>query len=410
MSTTLVSVAELQQRFDQQLRARRYAEPAGDNALESLNTMRQLDTAAADARAAQLAQALVADARAALGRGDATAALTMVELALRVQPDAADALAFKREVEGRLSADQRRVAGLLGQAQEAISEQRYFEPAGQNALAWLDELLKLDPAHVEARRLRDGLPRSALDAARALAKADRVDEAIALTTQVGQRYRDQADAANLLQQLTRQQAALAAETKRRATLERVLATAAQRPLESKAFNAALADVAALLKMNARDVDAATARERLLAALRESAEGAATLPALAEVEALFATYRGSLGDSAPVAAAIASSRQRLQEEERVRLAATAGDLVLVAMPWGEVESITDLQRKTTLALPADRVTPLRLRVPAGVYRIQFKHPSGARTSAQATVKAKSETVSASAFAALDAKEYLRRAGL
>jgi hypothetical protein len=93
-----------------------------------------------------------------------------------------------------------------------------------------------------------------------------------------------------------------------------------------------------------------------------------------------------------------------------LAATAGDLVLIALPWGEVESVTDLQRKAAVELPADRVTPVRIKVPAGVYRIQFKHPSGARTSAQATVKAKTETVSSSAFAALDAKEYLRRAGL
>ena len=161
----------------------------------------------------------------------------------------------------------------------------------------------------------------------------------------------------------------------------------------------------------------TARERLLAAgvarldaLRESADSATSLAALDETDALFARFRRSLGESAPVASAIGASRARLQEEERARLAATAGDLVLVALPWGEVESITDVQRKTAVILPADHVTPLRIRVPAGVYRIQFKHPSGARVSAQATVKAKSETVSSTAFAALDAKEYLRRAGL
>ena len=73
-------------------------------------------------------------------------------------------------------------------------------------------------------------------------------------------------------------------------------------------------------------------------------------------------------------------------------------------------MTDAQRKTTVTLPTDRLTPMRLRIPAGVYRISFKHPGGARVSTQATVKAKSETTASAAFTSLDAKEYLRRAGL
>lgn len=403
-------IATLQSRFAAQLRVHRYAEPAGDNALESLNALRQMDAKQADLRATELARALVADARDAQRGGDATMALAMAELALRIRPDAADALALKREVEGRLSADQRRVAELLGQAQQAISEQRYFEPAGQNALASLDALLKLDPKHGEARRMRDGLPQHALGAARALARTDRLDEALALARQVGQRYRDQVDAQALVAELQREQAQRTAELARRSILERVLAAAAQRPLDARAFDAALVDVAALLKSNARDVDALTARERLRDALRESAESASTLSALAEVDALHVKFRRQLGDVAKLATTIASARTRLQEEERVRLAATAGDLLLLALPWGEVESVTDLQRKTTVELPNDRVTPLRLRVPAGVYRIQYKHPDGARASAQATVRANTETLSSSAFAALDAKEYLRRAGL
>lgn len=403
-------VTAAQLRFDEQLRGRRYAEPVGDNALETLNGLRQLDAAAGDVRAAQLAQALLVDARDAFARGDAAAAMTLAELALRVQPDASDVAAFQRDVEGKLSADQRRVAGLLGQAQQAMSERHYFEPRGQNAAEWLDELLKLDPVHAEARRLRDALPRSALDAARALAKADRIDDAIALVKQVGQRYPAEPDAPALLQQLNRQLAVQAVATRRRDTLERALAAAAQRPLAAKAFEAAVTDIADLLKTDARDADAATARERLIDALRETADSATSLTMLDQTDALFARYRHSLGESASVASAIGASRARLQEEERTRLAATAGDLVLVALPWGEVESITDLQRKAPVSLPADRVTPLRIRVPAGVYRIQFKHPGGARTSAQATVKAKTQTVSSAAFANLDAKEYLRRAGL
>ncbi|HQW80289.1 MAG: protein kinase [Rhodanobacteraceae bacterium] len=402
-------VAAIQAQFDTQLRARRYAEPAGDNALESLSALRLLDTSAANALGATLANALLADARALLGRGDAPAALTTVELALRVQPDAA-AVAFKTEVEGKLSADQRRVAGMLGQVQQALAEHRYFAPAGQNATELLDQLLRLDPSHGEALRLRDGLMTGALDAARALAQADRIDDALALANQVRQRYPTDRNAPALVEQLLRQQSAATAATQRATVLDRVLAAAAQRPLDAKSFKTSLIDVAALLKNNPADIDAATARQRLLDALRESADSATALSDLGGVDAMLDDYRRSFGEDLPVAATVAAARTRLEQEERVRLAATAGDLVLLALPWGEVESVTDLQRKSTVPLPVDRVTPLRLHLPAGVYRVSFKHPSGARSSTQATVKAKTETVSSAAFAALDAKEYLRRAGL
>jgi serine/threonine protein kinase len=404
-------IAGLQNSFDLQIRARRYAEPSGDNALESLNALRTLDAAAADARAVVLAEALLDDARAALAKGDASSALTTVELALRVQPGSSAAQTFKQEVEGKLSADQRRAAGLLGEAQQALAERRIFAPAGRNAAESIDALLKLDPANAEGKRLREGLARSAVEAARALAAEQRVDDAIALVQQTRQRFPEDRDAFQLGEELTRRQSAERAAEQRRAQLDRVLAVAAQRPLDVKAFEAALTDVATLLRANAKDVDAATARQRLLDALRESADSAADLADLDRVESMFARYRKTFTDEAAgVAAGFAAARARLQEEVRARLAATAGDLVLMALPWGEVESVTDVQGKAAVTLPADRVTPLRLNLPAGVYRISFKHPSGARTSTQATVKAKTETVTSAAFATLDAKEYLRRAGL
>ena len=404
-------IAGLQNQFDLQLRARRYAEPSGDNALESLAALRQLDAAAAAARSATLADALLADARAAMARGEASTALAQVELALRVQPGSTEAGALKREMEGRLSAEQRRVAGLLGQAQQALAERRIFAPPGQNAAESLAELLKLDPANAEGMRLRDGLAHSATEAARALAQEQHVEAALELANQARQRYPENAEVYALVAQLKRQQAADTAAVTRRQKLESVLAAAAQRPLDVATFQTALTDAATLLKANVRDVDAQTARQRLLDALRESAEGAADTAALDQVEALFQRYRKAFADeAAPVAATFQSARNRLAEESRVRLAATAGDLVLLALPWGEVDSVTDVQRKIAVELPVDRVTPLRLRVPAGVYRITFKHPSGARSSAQATVKAKTETLSSAAFAALDEKEYVRRAGL
>jgi serine/threonine-protein kinase PpkA len=404
-------IATLQSQFDGQVNGRRYAQPAGDNAFESLNALRLLDAGVADRRAQVLADALLRDARASLAGGDASAALTTIELALRAKPDAADALALKRDVEGRLSADQRRVAELLGAAQQALAERRFFMPAGQNAQESLDALLQLDPAHAEARRLRDGLVAAALEAASALADEGRIDDAIALAKQTQQRAPDDRNALRVVNALSARQAASAAESARRIALDRVLAVAAQRPLDGKAFTAAMKDVAAMLQRSPRDVDAATARQRLLDALKESADSAADLASLDQFDALFSEYRKAFADAAaPVAASFTAARTRLESEARARVEATAGDLVLIAYPWGEVESVTDTQNRSPVTLPSDRATPVRLRVPAGVYRISFKHPGGARVSAQATVKAKTETVASAAFATLDAKEYLRRAGL
>jgi hypothetical protein len=318
---------------------------------------------------------------------------------------------LKRDVEGRLSADQRRAAGLLGQAQQALAERRFYAPPGQNAQESLDELLRLDPGHTEARRLRDGLADSALDAARALAGEQRLADAIALANQVRTRHSDLPAAANLITELTRRQAAEALAAKRHELLDRVLGVAAQRPLDRRAFEQAMGDVAGLLKSDPRDVDAGTARQRLLDALKETADSAADAVRLTEVDQLLAKYRQAFADdAAEVVSTIAAARARLEQEARARLAATAGDLVLLALPWGEVESVTDVQRKVAIELPVDRVAPMRLSVPAGVYRIAFKHPSGARASTQATVRTKAETVASAAFTTLDAKEYLRRAGL
>ena len=91
---------------------------------------------------------------------------------------------------------------------------RYFAPAGQNATELLDQLLRLDPSHGEALRLRDGLMTGALDAARALAQADRIDDALALANQVRQRYPTDRNAPALVEQLLRQQSAATAATQR----------------------------------------------------------------------------------------------------------------------------------------------------------------------------------------------------
>jgi serine/threonine-protein kinase PpkA len=99
-----------------------------------------------------------------------------------------------------------------------------------------------------------------------------------------------------------------------------------------------------------------------------------------------------------------------EKEKQRLAAISGTLLLNAYPWADVESVVDQTSNKAVALPRDRATPLRIVVPAGTYRVTFKHPQvRAPVALVASVEAKKQQVANATFPTLSAREYLKRAG-
>ncbi len=401
--------------FDGQVNGGRLTDPAADNALQTLEHIRSLDPNHRElaGRTARLADALVTAARRSLASGDASAALQQIDVALRLMPGQAAATALKSDAEGKLSADQRRVVKLIGDARQATMDRRFVSPARNNAREFLEEALRQDPANGEARQLRDDLPTRIAEAAEALASEGEVQKAIDLVRESRTLYPTHQPLTALAQKLDQQLAEAQRDQRRRDQIERIQSAADARPLVEKDFIAAVDLSGAMLTANPRDVDVLTARRSLLTTLEGSLAAASGVDEVDRLAKLSDAYRSRFPTDAAaekIAADMLRTRERIVLAERTRLEASAGELVLVAYPWGRVESVTDSARKP-VQLPADATTPLRLRVPAGLYRVIFSHPDVGRTSEQPVqVKQGALATATGRFSRLDAEEYRRRAGL
>jgi serine/threonine protein kinase len=401
--------------LDAQVRAGKLDAPPGDNAQETLAQARALAPSDREvaAREQSLAEALVRRAQASLAAGRAEAALTDATLALSIRPQLAAAQELKRSVEGRLSAERTRVLEGLSAAQQAIAEGRFLSPPQRNAREILQNVQKIDPANAEAKQLLAVLPQRIAEAAGARAGAGDADGAQALIAEAQRVYAGDAALAAVAANVSKQVAEAQAMAQRNQQFSRITQLIAARPLRAEAVGEAARDVAALLRANPRDVDAATARQRLFAALAEGvANAGSTAELTALAQALAPAREAFAGDAnlARIVTDLEAARGRVAADEQARLAASMGELVIDAAPWANVQSVVDAARKP-VALPADASTPLRLSVPAGVYTVTFSHPSARRPVVQvAQVQAqRSATARASFSSAVSSQEYLRRAG-
>jgi len=154
-------IAGVATRANAQIRAGHLAAPAGDNASESLAELRRL--ASADTRTADVAkalgQALLEEAKRLEAANQSALAIDQVDLALRADPQAEGAVALKTKIEQRLGQKQTDIARALSLAQAALVEQRFVEPARDDAYSALQNLLKLDPGNVRGKELIAELPR-----------------------------------------------------------------------------------------------------------------------------------------------------------------------------------------------------------------------------------------------------------
>ncbi len=408
-------LATLYARFDGEINKGQLTDPAADNALQTLEQIRELDATHPElaGRTARLADALVQNARRSLATGDASAALQMIDVALRVAPGQSAAMALKDDAEGQLSADQRRLVKLIGDARQALVDRRFVAPVGNNARELLDQVLRLDPQNADALAMRASISQRIAEAARALAEEAKIDQAIALVREARPLYPADNSLLLLSQQLDQQLAGAQREQRRRDQIERIQRASDQRPLVESEVIAAIDLAAALLTASPRDVDVLTARHRLVDALTESVSGATSAGDLQALGKMSDGYRARFA-SDPAAEKLRSefarATNRVSTAENARIEASAGELILIAYPWGKVEAITDSKR-AEVALPADATTPLQLRLPAGVYRVVFSHPEGGRsTEKMVQVKAGGRASVSASFAQLSAREYARRAGL
>ncbi|MDZ4811922.1 MAG: protein kinase [Pseudomonadota bacterium] len=401
--------------FDGQINRGQLTDPAADNALQTLEQIRTMDSKHRDlaGRTARLADALVSMARRSLGAGDASAALQQIDVALRLVPGQIAATALKTEAEGKLSGDQRRLVKFIGDARQATMDRRFVSPAGNNAREYVDKALAQDPNNKDALALRDGLPQRIAEAATALAAQGALPEANTLVGEARMLYPTHPALSAVARQLDQQLVAAQREQGRRDQIERILKAAEARPLVEANFFTVLDLSSELLKANPQDVDVLTARRSLINALEESLAMATAVNEVDRVSRLSDGYRQRFPSDAAIEKfrnQLAPTRERIVLAEKTRIETSAGDLVLIAYPWGKVESLTDSARKP-VPLPADVTTPLRIRVPAGLYRVTFSHPEGGRSVEQIVqVKQGAQASVATRFARLDAKEYRRRVGL
>ncbi|MBB5208815.1 serine/threonine protein kinase [Chiayiivirga flava] len=398
-----------------QIAAGNYAEPAGDNALESLARLAELDAANADAATLRgtVAAALAKQAQAAAGDGDIATALARYDQALLAQPDPA-ITAARNALAQRLDQRQAQIAQGLNEARAAINARRYVAPAGSSARDALLRVRSLDAGNAEATRLLAGLPSLVRDAAQELAKEARYDDALALLREAAGAWPDDGALAVATRQIQAERDRGERAASRAARLAELQELLARRQLNADSARAIGSALTALQTLDPADAEARALRERFLRGIGTVIDAAKTPADLAPLPPVLEQLQQQLGassaDIVALQASFVAARTRLQAAEDARIAASSGTLVLNATPWANVESVVDQGTGKALALPDDRSTPLRLVAPAGTYRVSFRHPDVAQPVAVvATLDARKTQATSAAFRTLTAADYLKRAG-
>ena len=394
--------------------AGRLAEPMGDNALESLARLRELDAANVEASqlAADIAGQLATKAQQAESDQKLTLALALYDQALQAAPGNAGYLSRKTSLEQRLGARMTEISRALAAARTAVADRRFLPPSRDDADARIEAVLRLDPDNADARKLRADLPRLIAAAAKSMVAEKRTGDAFALLTAAAKRYPDDRSLGAQLASVTQGQQAAAAAAERENRLAGIREQLAKPRLDAAAAGKLATSLATLLTANPSDRDAATYRDTLLRSLRDSIAGANSTEALAALEPVVAAVVKGLPGERGVQAlteAVTARRTVVVEIERAALAAISGELVINATPWADVESVLD-QRNVAVALPRTRATPLRLTLKAGTYRVTLRHP-GVREPRVliAQVEARKVRSLSAAFPTLTTDRFLEKAG-
>ncbi len=399
-----------------QIGAGRIAEPVGDNALETLARVGELDAANATALRlrGEAAAALARLAEQAERAGDLDAAFARYDQALQAEPGNRAFRTAREALEQRLGERQTRVVRALADARAAIAERRYFSPAGRNARDLLAAALSIDPTQAEALRLQAALPTMVRESAQSLVDEGRVEEAAALLGEARKLYPADAGLRTLASRVDADRDRLRLSQARETELLALRARLAQRPLDAAGARAAADGIAALLKANAEDPDALRLREQLVQGVARDVEAAEAGDRLRALEPIVDAIERGLGaggaDVRRLVVAFAGRKQAVEAREAELRLARQGTLVLRAHPWANVESVVEQSTGRAVELPADRATPMRLQVQAGTYRITFRHPDAGAPVVRVTgIEPKGTQQVSAGFATLKADDYLRRAG-
>ncbi len=413
---TKVRLTSLLTRVDDEIRRGQLVQPQGDNAEETLAQAVAVDAASPEVKQRQqtLAEALVKKGQAGYQSGQYDVALQNANAALNVLPDFASANQLKQQAESKIGAAQAKAIAGLAAATQAENAGRFLSPANTSAKALLEAVLRDDPKNAEATKRLADLPGRIAESARERGKRGDLAGAQALLDEGKRAYPNDVQIAGTAVEVGK----LIAENKAKAAREDKLAQIGQainaRPPKSDTLARAAADIAALLAADPKDAAALKLRQQWV---DQVADGLHNAESSADVDQFAGALKAAQSSfiNEPRIAALQSEvvtvRAKVAADEEARVAALAGELVINAYPWATVESVVG-QDKKPVPLPADRTTPLTIKVPAGVYYVTFRHPQVARTATEvAQVSAKQRTSTATSFSSsFNSKDYLKRAGL
>lgn len=101
----------------------------------------------------------------------------------------------------------------------------------------------------------------------------------------------------------------------------------------------------------------------------------------------------------------------EQAEQQAIAARRGRLIVDAAPWGRIVSVIDLASGREVPLPTERVTPMRLELEGGRYRVRVRDGLGAdERTLEARVEPQRPTRLLARFDSFSAEDYRRAAGL
>ncbi len=405
--------AALLDRAATQLRASRLVAPPDDNAAQSLGELRKIagNDARTTALAKSLGQALFAEAKKLDAANQPTQAIENVEFALQADPQTTGAQELKTQIEQRLGQRKAAIARALSTVQAALNEQRFVPPAKDDAWSALQALLKLDPESTTGKSLLAELPKRIAATAQTLASKDAAgaNDLIAAALKL---YPADTNLANLQAQFSAQLAREGAEKIAQARRERIAAVVGAPTPELDKLKSAARELDALLAANDASAETRTLRTRLIAAIGNRIRASDAVADFDAGAALLNDEKKNLAADvayATLVTALPDLRTKTAAAEQARLEAERGELVLNAFPWARVEAVVDANGKA-VTLPQDTVTPLTLTLPAGSYRVTFKHPQALQaTQVIAKVDAKKRSTYNAAFPTISAKGYFNRAG-
>lgn len=401
----LAALTALARQFDTQIGQQEFFLPPGNNAANTLESMRQIDARAelTRSREAMLANELGKALRALVEEGkesELDLLLGQAAAALR----AADFAKLNEEV-GRFRAER---AAALRRADtlrrlRAVLQGR--PERSEDTLTALLTSLRSDFPAQDPERLaveREVLTHLQQGARQAL-QQQQLDRAQLFLIELERSFPNAAETAALAAEIKTLQDRRGFE-ERLASVRGYLAT---RPMTPSVLDSALAAYRQAAAVRPEATELRPLATQLLGLLDAEFTRLVQGEEFDAADAFLRRARDSLGTVRELAAAERGWNERLAT---ARSAAQQGTLVIDALPWARIVRITG--PSGAVDLPREAATPLALRLPAGAYRIEAQAPDGTAVATQtATVeRRRSALVRIESGRSAAVQDYLREAGL